>query len=432
MKFDLIPYDEFSYKDALKLIFRLRNIAITSQLVVVGLVLWILKFENSVLPFLYVTATLILINAFVSWRINQKWKVLSIEIAINLVVDILGLAFLLYFSGGATNPLVSLFIIPVAISAVFLPAVYIFSLVLLTSLLYSFLMYSYIPLPSIGSKFGGDFNLHIVGMYVNFIFSAIIIAMFVLTLARNMRKQQQELALAKEQQVRNKHVVESGLLAAHAAHKINTPLSTIRLLADGLLELSPQLNKQYTDDIKEIQSQINYCKKQLQVLQVKTSRPDDDKNTESDIKEVINNTVNSWAQLHPEIELNLELDLDNQIPFTDVNSFTQTLLNLIDNAAEASLSAKHSKVNVNVKHCDTNLVIDIDDFGDGLSDYQLSQLGTEPYSSKPDGMGIGLLLSHSSLEHLGGHIMLSNHKEFTNKNGIRARIYLPLKEYKHV
>ena len=175
-------YDEYGYRSALERLFTLRNVTILAQLAVIALVVWVLEYKINFFPFLFVSGVLVVVNLLIHWRIKQDWAISAGEIALNLLIDILALAVLLYFAGGSTNPLVSLFIIPVALSAVFLPITYIVGVVSLTLLLYTLLMEWYIPLPSIGSRFGGDFNLHVIGMYGNFLLSAIIIAFLYLSL----------------------------------------------------------------------------------------------------------------------------------------------------------------------------------------------------------------------------------------------------------
>jgi len=433
LNYKVFTQDEHSYHSALERLFILRNIAIISQLAVMAIVIWVLKYNISNTPFLLVSTALTVVNIFIYWRLKRDWVVSSSEIAINLLIDILALAVLLYFAGGSTNPLVSLFIVPVALSAVFLPVGYIIWVVALTILLYTLLMEWYIPLPSMGARFGGDFNLHILGMYGNFIFSAIIIAIFVFNLVRVGRFQEQELAAIREKMIRNKHVISTGLLAAHAAHKINTPLATIGLLVDELIA-SPNDNKVQDDkDLDEIQKQVSYCQNQLQALQQKASIPDNATITPSlTLEEAIKKSIKEWEESHPDMQLEVDIQLDRHTPFAEISSLTQTLINLMDNAADASLQANRPRIDVSAMYSNSQLIIDIDDYGEGLTKQQLKQVGISPYSSKPNGMGIGLLLSHSTLDHLGGHILLNN-RENSNTldnlvSGIRARIILPVLE----
>ena len=57
------------------------------------------------------------------------------------------LSALLYQTGGASNPFVLMFLLPIIIATVVLPWRYIWALTLITAVCYSFLMWKYIPLP---------------------------------------------------------------------------------------------------------------------------------------------------------------------------------------------------------------------------------------------------------------------------------------------
>ena len=412
------------YKHALARLFWLRNITVTALLFLLVLVVLGLGIALKIMPILIVILVMACINAFVFWRLKQSWKVSKIELAVNLTLDTLLLAAVLYLAGGSTNPLVSLFIIPVALSAVFLPIGYIVWFVMLTVGLYTILMDFYISLPPLGSRFGGNFNLHLIGMYGNFIFSAIIIAIFIYTLARNGRRHEQGLAHAKEKLTRHQHVVETALLAANAAHEISTPLSTINMLAEELLMTESQ-QPQIVDDVTEIKKQVHFCKKRLEVLQQKTLLPENE-NDQVALKEGLIDTLDNWITSHPEINVEQDFQLKKCMNFAFLNNLKLTLVNLMDNAADASLKADQPRIKVSAKIDNTNLIIDVDDFGEGLTDYQLSLIGTRPYSSKQGGLGIGLLLSHTLLDQMGGHVLLNNRNTNDYPSGIRARITVPL------
>ena len=59
---------------------------------------------------------------------------------------------------------------------------------------------------------------------------------------------------------------------------------------------------------------------------------------------------------------------------------------------------------------------------DGLSASLRARLGREPVSTKRDGMGIGVLLSRSIVERLGGSLVFDHGGE----RGTRVRLTLPL------
>ncbi len=413
--------DEKTNRYILRLLYRLRYIALTSLLFIIVILIYPLNIALNLVPILSLIASLLFMNGLVFLRLKNPFKVTSVEITLNLTFDTLILAILLYFNGGSTNPIVSLLIIPVTLSAAFLPIISIIWITALSISLYSFLMKWYLPLPPMGMQFGGDFNMHIIGMYGNFIFSAIIIAIFVYILAHLGRKKDQALHHAKEKIMRNEQIVKMGLLAANAAHEINTPLSTIALLTEELLETN-QKNQQI-EDLKQIQRQIQYCKKQLQYLQNKATI--DEFELPLSLKTAILESINNGKIKHPNIQINFTFQLAEDKLMKHPSPLIMTLTHLINNATEASLQAGQTKINISVEQNKTQLIIHIDDYGMGLSPQQLEKIGKKPYTSKQQGMGMGLLLSHSSLADLGGVILLNNHLD----RGVRASMFIPLEEF---
>ncbi|MBW4820769.1 hypothetical protein KJE23_09695, partial [Streptococcus salivarius] len=79
----------------------------------------------------------------------------------------------LYFSGGPANPFVSLYLVPVALAAIGLDIAPMLGLTVLTAALYTWLMGHHLELPHLH---GSDFQLHVTGMWVNFLLSAGIMA----------------------------------------------------------------------------------------------------------------------------------------------------------------------------------------------------------------------------------------------------------------
>src|SRR5699024_12004468 len=98
----------------------------------------------------------------------------------------------------------------------------------------TFLLWFHVPLPPLEHYLMSDFDLHVIGMWVNFVLSAALLAGLFALLADNIRRRDAMITQAREDRLRNEHVVALGALAASAAHELSTPLSTVDLLADEL------------------------------------------------------------------------------------------------------------------------------------------------------------------------------------------------------
>ncbi|SUX31105.1 ATP-binding protein [Chromobacterium violaceum] len=133
--------------------------------------------------------------------------------------------------------------------------------------------------------------------------------------------------------------------------------------------------------------------------------------------------LEGWRSLRPDVRLEWRAP-DGDDPRVSLDAaFWPALFNLINNAAEAG----GGEVAVSAGLSGGRLRLDIVNRQGCLSEAQLARAGLAPLdSSKPAGLGLGMLLSHATLARLGGTLSLDNRAE----GGVHARIELPLEESK--
>ena len=106
----------------------------------------------------------------------------------------------------------------------------------------------------------------------------------------------------------------------------------------------------------------------------------------------------------------IEQDVPDILPlvFADRVLLEQVLLNLLRNAIDANREQhpqQPSTITLRVQNHDTHwLHISVQDQGPGVSAAQLEQLFTPFYTSKPDGLGLGLSMSRSIIEGFAGEL----------------------------
>jgi two-component system sensor histidine kinase RegB len=102
------------------------------------------------------------------------------------------------------------------------------------------------------------------------------------------------------------------------------------------------------------------------------------------------------------------------------STLKQALLNLINNAADASPEAVEAQANWD----DTALVIDILDRGPGITREVREKLGRSFFTTKAPGerLGMGFLMANKAIELCGGSVVLFNREG----GGACARVSLPL------
>jgi nitrogen fixation/metabolism regulation signal transduction histidine kinase len=104
----------------------------------------------------------------------------------------------------------------------------------------------------------------------------------------------------------------------------------------------------------------------------------------------------------------------------DADQLEQLLINLLRNAADASLETGGGAVTVSWRRTRGNLEIAVDDEGPGLAN--TSNLFVPFFTTKPGGSGIGLVLCRQIAEGHGGSLALENRKD---TRGCKARLTLP-------
>jgi two-component system, NtrC family, nitrogen regulation sensor histidine kinase NtrY len=129
---------------------------------------------------------------------------------------------------------------------------------------------------------------------------------------------------------------------------------------------------------------------------------------------------------HLETRAKVALDVaENLDIYADAAQLEQALINLVRNAVDAALQTHDDKSVVRVavvcKHQADSIVILVEDNGTGLANP--ANLFVPLYTTKPGGMGVGLILALQIIEAHGGTLTVANR---TDGPGCRAEIHLPV------
>jgi len=361
--------------------------------------------------------TFAIVNVLTQWRSHWSKTISEKEFGAHLLVDISALTVLLYFSGGATNPFISYYLVPISIAAISLPMAMTWAITGLSVLAYSVLLVYYQPFTQLTPHHGNTgFNLHILGMWINFALSAGLITYFVVRMAAALRTQETELSAQKEEQMQDEQLLAIATLAAGAAHELGTPLNTMKLLIDNLAEEVTDPDQQ--QDVATLNQQIARCRKTLQSL-VNAASIVEEGSSPTPVKNYVNNLLDNWMLIRPDVKPEINIASDSP----SINAcfhpvIQQSLLNLLNNAAEAS----PEQLAITIHWDEASLYIDIRDHGPGLSSEQIEKMGKPIPSNKPGGLGLGLFLTHSSLNRHGGRVSLLN----ADGGGLLTAVVLPL------
>ncbi len=247
-----------NHKNLFQLII-LRWIAIFAQLCAILFSTHFLEIHLALRPMLITLLALSALN-FLSLNFYQKSKIIGDKILFfELLCDVLALSLQLYFSGGASNPFISLFLLQVIISAILLRPLFAWITSFVTILFYILLgLYSHHPhgLDHHNFNEGESFGMHLQGMLLSYIIATILLVIFITKISKNLRER--DIKLLEQQEV-----LRSAMIATAAAHDLGTPLATISVILNDLKKDSQNKSSSLSCDIALMEEQIERCKKSL-------------------------------------------------------------------------------------------------------------------------------------------------------------------------
>jgi two-component system sensor histidine kinase RegB len=409
---------------ALKLLFWLRAVAIASQIAAIAVAHAVLDGPLPLRELGLAVGALALWNVLSYRSVHTERTVQDGEVVLHLAVDIAVFTAVLYYTGGPTNPFVSLYLVPISLAATSLPARHAWLTAALCGAGYALLWWRSVPLPPVHARFGSEFDLHLAGMWINFVIAAVLIASFVGRMARLVRQRDGELAAMRETALRDQQVIELGTLAAGTAHELNTPLSTLAILASELDETATdpaqkQQLRAMLDEIRVINERLNRIAGGVHAERSAGAR-------HAELKAFLDELLAAWRQAHPAIELRVAFEAagDDKLPVVVESTIEQAIRNVLDNAAHATLANGGRHIDVAIALRGTHLTLAVKDQGAGLDPAVRDDVGLRAVSTKEHGLGIGLLLSRAALQRFGGRLELKD----APRGGVEAHIDLPLDE----
>lgn len=335
---------------------------------------------------------------------------------VGVLLDLLILTMLLVLSGGASNGLIALLLLPVAVCAVLLTPLLAYLTALLAVVCYALLL----QLGEVQTEIDhsmhqqmnhamphadSGFNQHMLQMGWAFALSALLIAWFISAQAKLIRQKSQQLNALQQQQSRQEQMLAVATYAANAAHDLATPLQNITLLSD---ELQQQASALPADLLQDLQTEVSKCQRIVQQLRSSAQQLRSQKSQPQPVLEISTKAIQLWLVSRPEISLTLQQHQDDSLcELQDALAWSAALFNILDNAADASLANLQPQLEIELRLQQGQFHLQLRDFGVGLSSQQLAELGLQPQPGSP-GLGLGQFLANASIERLGGQMTRHN------------------------
>ncbi len=214
-----------------------------------------------------------------------------------------------------------------------------------------------------------------------------------------------ELRRTQQQLIHSENLATVGRLAATLAHEINNPLGIIKNYLT-LLSKKGNHNSETIEVVKEEVERIGKIVGQLLDL----SRPMSEPRSPIDLNQLIRETSSVLREQLLRDGITLE---ENLSPISLVNAspgqLKQVFLNLIANAKEAM--PRGGKLVINTKMEDNFVEISFSDTGEGIKEGEIKRLFQPFYTTKKDGMGLGLSICEEIIRNHRGEILVKRGKE---------------------
>ena len=254
------------------------------------------------------------------------------------------------------------------------------------------------------------------------------------------RLAEEQAAIQSERAQTSSRLITMGEMASSVAHELNQPLTAINNYCNGMVSRIKDKQISEEDLLVALEKTAKQAQRAGQIIQrirsfVKRSEPN---RTMSEVPTMVAEAVEL-----AEIELrrfNVRLNhyVAARLPTVMVDPILieQVLVNLLRNAAESidmalRLTADRIvELRVLPRHIDGKTVVEfsVQDTGKGLAPEVMARLYEPFYSTKADGMGIGLNLCRSIVESHLGRMTAENIYNGTDVSGCRFSFWVPLTE----
>ena len=397
----------------------LRWIAIIGQLFSIYFVYYYLNFK---FDFLY-SNLIILIGVLSNIYLIYYYKktLLSDRSAlIFLLIDIFQLSILVYLTGGIVNPFIIFLIIPSIFASFYLGLKTNMLILISTIIIIIFLTFNSKNLPAPLND-----HFHVDPYYYYSIPTALIIALiflnyFAIVFGKESRLRKEALNKMEEVMAKEHEMLSLGGQAAAAAHSLGTPLSTIKIISQELLEQFKD-NKEVIQDIQLLSSQTERCNQILKKLSLNPNEEDDFIDEDLSMRDYLKEIIFSFKETSDKkFIFNYDQD-SNSKKITKSIEIVYGLRNFIGNANKFC----KDKVFISLKSDNNITEISIEDDGKGYPSDIMSKIG-EPYlksfklSQKNEtGLGLGIFIGKTLLEKNFAVIDCKNSK---TRNGAEVNI----------
>jgi two-component system sensor histidine kinase RegB len=260
----------------------------------------------------------------------------------------------------------------------------------------------------------------LVGMWVAFAVAAAFIVYFVTRIRRALARREADLEAERRLAARNEKLVALATLAAGAAHELATPLGTIMVAARELERQLAAGQGISADDLHAIREQAHRCRAILDQMAAEAGEGTGEAPSRISVEDLMARVLRG-LRATPPVEVAVDEAVRGRALTVPAAALAQALRGVVKNAQEASPA--ETPVSLIASGLDGRLALAVEDRGHGMAPEVLVRAGEPFFTTKPpgQGMGLGLFLTRSVVERLGGAVELRARPD----GGTRVTLLVP-------
>jgi signal transduction histidine kinase len=231
------------------------------------------------------------------------------------------------------------------------------------------------------------------------------------------------LQVAEAAMRRSERLAALGQLSAGLAHELRNPLGTIRASAEMLRKSLPVEHGVARELAGFIATEVDRANSLVSRF-LEFARPLELRLSEADLSEVIDRAVARVEQDAAGHAVTFHKNYSPDIPpfLFDPELVERVVYNLVLNAAQASPAG--AAVTVKTRPADDSVEIAVIDRGCGIPPQHLESIFNPFFTTKPDGIGLGLAIVSKIVDEHGGKMAV----ESEPGKGSAFRVYLPARK----
>ena len=199
------------------------------------------------------------------------------------------------------------------------------------------------------------------------------------------------------------------------SHQLKTPLTSILVMLDNIIEdsnMEEKIRNDFIVDIKRNVLNINFLVQSLLKLSKFDANTVHFVKQENDLKTIVEESIKNVSTLCDLRNINIKLNIkENSKIICDDKWQIEALTNIIKNAIEHSKN--NSNIIINIKNNNVYSMIEVIDFGEGIAKKDIKHIFERFYrckNTKTDSIGIGLALAKTIIEEDKGTISVESNK----------------------